>query len=81
MRLTANSLFLFLACGGGDLADTWQGLSQVYLALTRIHYRLSSNIYAGFRDGFGVLQEEFGNGLRLTSLFLERLNTVGMLKH
>jgi acetyl esterase/lipase len=80
-RLTADTAPAFLACGGDDRPDISQGLPEFYLALTRIHVSAELHIYAGVGHGFGVRKSNSAAVSGWTSLFLEWLDTKGLLKH
>jgi acetyl esterase/lipase len=80
-RLTADTPRAFLACGGNDRPDIAQGLPELYLALTRLHVSAELHIYAGVGHGFGVRKTNPAPVSGWTTLFLEWMNTQGLLKH
>lgn len=79
-RLTAQTPPAFLACGGNDRPDISQGLPELYLAMTRLHISAELHVYAGIGHGFGVRTTNPPQVSGWTMLFLQWLDTQGLLK-
>jgi endo-1,4-beta-xylanase len=80
MRITGETPRAFLACGAADRPDISQGLPELYLALVRAHVSAELHIYAGVGHGFGVRKHNPPAVSGWTLLFLEWMDTEGLLK-
>lgn len=71
----------FLVCGEDDRPDIAQGLPELYLALKRAGVSTELHVFARTGHGFGLRSSNPPPVSDWTQLFVEWLDTEGLLKH